>query len=61
MTVLCYSGTRGGRFGGYDGSGVHLSIDGRSTLCGRAVLDVPTVPRAVGALSCHACHTAALV
>lgn len=55
---LCYSGTPGGRFGGFDGSGVHLTLNGRTTLCGRPVLDEPTVPRTIGPLSCEACYGA---
>lgn len=55
---LCYSGTQGGRFGGFDGSGVHLTLNGRTTLCGRPVLDEPTVPRTIGPLSCEACYEA---
>lgn len=55
-TALCYSGDPDGRFGGFDGSGVHLTADGRTTLCGLTVVDVPTVPRTIEPLSCARCH-----
>ena len=56
--TLCWSGTPGGRFGGHDGTGVHLTTDERITLCGRTVIDVPLVPRSIEPLSCVACHEA---
>lgn len=55
---LCYSGDPLKSFGGFDGSGVHLALDSHTTLCGRRVIDVPTVPRPVEPLSCRDCYEA---
>lgn len=55
MSALCYVKGADPRFGGY-GPGVHLTNNGRETLCGLTVLDIPEVPRGVEPLSCIACH-----
>lgn len=47
MSLLCYS---------VDGTGVHLTEDGRTTFCGLAVIDIPTFPRTIESLSCVACE-----
>lgn len=40
------------------GAGVHLTLNGRTTLCGLTVRDVPTVPRTIEPLSCEKCYEA---
>lgn len=40
------------------GIGVHLTLNGRKTLCDLDVKDEPTIPRTVEALSCQTCHDA---
>src|SRR5262249_4114424 len=54
-TLLCWSGTPGGKWGGHDGTGVHLTDDERVTLCGKTVIDVPRFPRTIEPLSCEEC------
>lgn len=59
MAALAWTGTPGKPFGGYDGSGVHLTNDSRVTLCGRRVLGIPEVPRSIEPLSCRECYALA--